>query len=96
MSHQIKTPAGNRVWSLLLSDHEDEIEEQDIIDIEAEAGAALRKTLLRLANAIGLYHVAIGRAPANYRETEAISAFSEMTAALKEANRLLADVVGSH
>jgi len=48
MSHEIKTHAANRVWSLLVSDHEDEIDEYDIQAIEQEAATLERRRVVEL------------------------------------------------
>lgn len=42
MSHEIRTQAGNRVYDLLLLDRAEEIEEADILAIEAEVERAVQ------------------------------------------------------
>lgn len=79
-----RTEAGRRTvtdhW--LLTDLRD-----DVLAIERETDGELQ----RLRDAVVRYQVAVGRAPRNYSEAEAVAAFDELQDAIKAADARLLD-----
>ncbi len=88
MSHQLRTEAANKVWGLLLSDREDEIEEADLLAIEEEA--MLRQLERSIQDEHGK-NVTLG--PSGWQVTREGEG---LRAALEAADRLAVAVVQWH